>query len=74
MFFDDIKVGKHCRTTDWYEASQSPGNYGQFWHGVNPALLGFDDDVRGFCHAHGGSCDMAGFNMLSMFGHIICTP
>ena len=33
----------------------------------NPALLGFDADIKKFC---GGSCDTPGYNILNMFGHI----
>jgi len=65
-FFGDILNGVHCETTDWYE-NAATGNHGNFWTPTAPALLGFDNDIAGFC---GGSCDVSGHNILNMFGHI----
>jgi len=66
LFFDDILSGRHCRSTDWYEGSAT-GNFGNFWKPQNPALLGFDNDIKGHCD---GNCDNAGFNILNLFGHV----
>ena len=67
-FFDDVKQGRHCLGTDWYEGSTT-GNRGHFKLDLKaaPALLGFDNDIASFCV---GNCDDAGFNILNMFGHI----
>ena len=46
------------------------GNSGWFGGDLNPALLGFDDDIKRYCRRKGGSCDNAGFAILNMFGRI----
>ena len=59
-------------------------NHGWFEGDFNPALLGFDEDIKQYCRRKGGgtfcnvwsqpgscaSCDAAGFSILNMFGHI----
>ena len=59
-------------------------NHGWFEGDLNPALLGFDEDIKQYCRRKGGgtfcnvwsqpgscaSCDAAGFSILNMFGHI----
>ena len=59
-------------------------NHGWFEGEFNPALLGFDEDIKKYCLKEGGgtfcnvwsqpgscsSCDAAGFSILNMFGHI----
>ena len=67
-YFDDIFHGKHCQTTDWYENSPT-GNHGWFRQATAPALLGFDNDIDRFCHGK-ANCDLSGYNILNLFGHI----
>ena len=48
--------------TDWYEGF--PGAHGWFDH-TAPALLGFDADIKGYCH---DACDWVNVNILALFG------
>jgi hypothetical protein len=59
-------------------------NHGWFEGDFNPALLGFDEDIKKYCRRKAGgtfcnvwsqpgscsSCDAAGFAILNMFGYI----
>jgi len=61
-YFNDIALGLHCQT-DWYAGSGEA--HGYFSAGREaPALLGFDNDIHGFCQ---GSCDQASVNILNLF-------
>jgi hypothetical protein len=53
---------RYCQITDWYEGF--PGAHGWFDR-TAPALLGFDADIKGYCH---DSCDWANVNILALFG------
>lgn len=61
QYFTDILEGTYCKKTDWYEGS--PTAHGWFGRPA-PALLGFDADIRGYCH---DNCDGTSVNILAIF-------
>ena len=46
---------------NWYEGSNQA--WGRFHSPHAPALLGFDNDIHGYCR---GSCDNANVNILNL--------
>jgi len=80
-FFSDARRGSTCHR-NWYEGNQGPlGFYDKgptsmdVWPRFTrpaPALLGFDENIDGWCHSrggddHGASCVRANLNILSLY-------
>lgn len=80
-FFEGAWRGDTCRR-NWYEGN--PGPLGQLRGGPTkdwvwphfaqnaPALLGFDEDIDGYCHSrgqwdHAPSCIRSNYNILSLY-------
>jgi len=84
-FANDTKFGVHCKT-NWYEGTVGllgqRGSLPYFSNAVAPAVLGFDEDIDGFCgwerehfqnsmsyfDTHAGGCVNANHNILSLYG------
>ena len=81
-FFADARSGTTCGR-NWYEGNPGPlgrrdggPTYDWVWpHFTDrraPALLGFDENIDGWCHTHGGNdhaagCIREGYNILSLY-------